>query len=105
MFSSNVWRAVFGGLPLKPGPFPTNGPVTPTAPVLGNAVVLNAAPSTVVLTYDKALDGTSVPAVGDFVVSGKTVSAVQVTGQQVRLTVTPAVTSSDSVTVSYTPGV
>lgn len=105
MFSSNVWRAVFGGPPFKPGPFPTNGPVTPTAPVLGNAVVLNAAPSTVVLTYDKALDATSVPAVGDFVVSGKTVSAVQVTGQQVRLTVTPAVTSSDSVTVSYTPGV
>ncbi len=71
--------------------------------------------SSLVLTFDKALDKNSVPATSAFGVTvtdsgnnaiATTVSGVSVSGQTVTLTISPAVTSADDVVkVSYTvPG-
>ena len=70
--------------------------------------------SSLVLTFDKALDENSVPATSAFGVTvtdsgnnaiATTVSRVLVSGQTVTLTISPAVTSADDVVkVSYTPG-
>lgn len=76
-----------------------------TAPVLSSAVVDNAAPSKVVLTYNEALDTGSVPAVGDFVTSpAKTISSVTVSGSKVTVTTSTNFLSTDTITVSYTKG-
>ena len=65
----------------------------------------------VTLTYDRALDTTSTPAASDFTVTvaGSAVSLagtnpVVVSGSAVTLTLASAVTSGQTVTVSYTPG-
>ena len=81
----------------------TNQAVTnSTAPVLSTATVNGA---TLVLTYDGALDTSSVPAAGAFTVmvagSARTVSAVAISGSAVTLTLSPAVTHGQAVTVSY----
>ena len=64
--------------------------------------------STLVLTYDEALDGASVPAPGDFVVTaaGSTVNVhpVSVAGSTVTLTLATAVQAGQTVTLDYTPG-
>ena len=56
-----------------------------------------------VLTYDEALDGGSVPATSDFTIGGTAVSVntVAISGMSVTLTLSAAVTSGDTVTVSY----
>ncbi len=75
------------------------------APTLSSALVPNSTPTSIVLTYSKALDTSSVPAVGAFTVSGgKAVTAVTILGALVTLTVSPAYAAGDTVTVSYTPG-
>ena len=64
--------------------------------------------STLVLTYDEALDGTSVPAAGAFVVTAAgspiTVNQVGVAGSTVTLTLASAVAHGEAVRVSYSPG-
>ena len=82
------------------------GPVDATAPTLSTAAV-NAARLT--LTYNEALDGTSVPAAGQFTVTvaGSAASlsasnAVAVSGRTVTLTLASAVTAGQAVTMSYT---
>ena len=64
--------------------------------------------STLILTYGEALDGASVPAAGDFVVtadgSAITVTGVSVTGSTVTLTLATAVEANQAVTLAYTPG-
>ena len=61
---------------------------------------------TLVLTYDEALDTTSTPAVGAFSIGGPLVSVntVAISGMTVTLTLSAAVASGDTVTVSYTLG-
>ena len=75
------------------------------APVFDSAVVNG---NLLVLTYDEALDGGSVPAGGDFSIGGVpsvSVNTVAISGMMVTLTLSQAVTSGDTVTVSYTkPG-
>ena len=72
-------------------------------PTLDSAVVNRA---TLTLNYSEALRATSVPAAGSFTVSvagtNKTPSNVQVSGSAVILTLATAVTSAQTVTVSYT---
>ena len=62
---------------------------------------------TLVLTYDEALDGASVPAPGNFVVTaaGSTVNVnlVSVAGSAVTLTLATAVQAGQTVTLDYTP--
>ncbi len=62
-----------------------------------------------VLTYDEDLDDSSVPAANAYAVtvdgSDRTVSSVAISGKRVTLTLATAVTSGQTVTVSYTvPG-
>ena len=64
--------------------------------------------STLTLTYDKALDGASVPAASDFAVTaaGSTVnvSGASVAGSTVTLTLATAVEAGQTVALDYTPG-
>ncbi|MHB1405163.1 MAG: cell wall-binding repeat-containing protein [Desulfitobacteriaceae bacterium] len=76
-----------------------------TAPVLQSAEVSG---NTLTLTYDESLAGISVPVAGDFAVvvnsTTATVSDVAVSGTTVALTLAYAVSTGDTVTVSYTKG-
>ena len=83
-----------------------DGPVTrDTRPPLLTQVTVNG--STLVLTYNEALDGGSVPAAGAFVVtadgSAITVNGVSVAGSTVTLTLATAVEAGQTVTLAYTP--
>jgi hypothetical protein len=78
--------------------------VVGTAPVFVSAAVANATPTKVVLTYDQALDGASVPATTDFVLTGKTISGVVIAGATVEVTVTVAYEYGDVITINYTAG-
>ena len=85
-----------------------DGPVTrddTRPPLLTQATVDGR---TLVLTYDEALDGASVPAPGDFTVTaaGSTVnvSGASVAGSTVTLTLATAVEAGQTVTLDYTPG-
>ncbi len=64
--------------------------------------------STLVLTYDETLDGASIPARGDFVVTaaGSTigVDGVRVSGSAATLALATAVQAGQTVTLDYTPG-
>jgi len=72
-------------------------------PVFVSAAVLDADPDVVVLTYNQALDETSVPDTDDFTVTGKTISAVEVVGATVKLTVTvPYTYATGATNVTYT---
>lgn len=77
-----------------------------TAPELQAAAVDGA---TLTLTYDEALDESSVPDAADFTVnvnsSSVDVSGVAVSGDTVTLTLADAVNAGDTVTVSYTAGI
>lgn len=76
-----------------------------TAPAISSRTVENATPNRIDLTYNEALDTGSVPANGDFTVSGgRTVTGVAVVGSQVRITVNTAYANGDTITVGYTPG-
>ena len=82
-----------------------DAPPDETPPMLTRAAV-NA--STLVLTYDETLDGASVPAAGDFVVTAAenriNVQQVSVGGSAVTLTLASAVQANQTVTLDYTPG-
>ena len=56
------------------------------------------------ISFDRALDSSSTPAASAFAVGGvtATVSQLAVSGQQVTLTISPAVAHTDTVTISYT---
>ena len=58
--------------------------------------------TTVVLTFDSALDSATVPAASMFEVDGTAVSAVAISGSQVTLTLTSAVAEGAAVSVEYT---
>ncbi len=75
-----------------------------TAPVLQSAVVENAAPSDIVLTYDEALDATSTPANGDFtnIAPSRTVTGVVVSGTTVTITVNTPFANGDVIDFDYT---
>ena len=83
----------------------TGGTTDVTPPALSGATVNG---STLVLTYDEALDGASVPAAGDFAVTAAgspiTVNGVSITGSTVTLTLATAVEANQAVTLAYTPG-
>lgn len=58
--------------------------------------------STVVLTFDSALDSTAVPLASAFEVNGTAASAVSISGSQVTLTLGSAVAEGAAVSVEYT---
>ena len=83
----------------------SDGVTDRTPPAITGATVTG---STLVLTYDEALDGASVPALGAFAVtaagSAITVNGVSITGSTVTLTLATAVEANQAVTLAYTPG-
>ena len=83
----------------------TGGTTDVTPPTLSGATVNG---STLVLTYNEALDGASVPAPGDFAVTADgspiDVQEVNVAGATVTLTLATAVEATQTVTLAYTPG-
>ncbi len=58
--------------------------------------------STVVLTFDSALDDTAVPTASTFEVNGTAASAVAISGSQVTLTLASAIAEGAAVSVEYT---
>lgn len=82
----------------------TNGPDT-QAPVLQSASVSG---STITLTFNKVLNGSQVPAASSFSVlvnsRSRSVSSVSISGAQVYVNLISAVSSGDSVVISYTGG-
>ena len=81
-------------------------PPDTTAPALDTATVIGAS---LVLTYDEALDDSSVPAASAFTVTVNDTTValamsdpVTVSGATVKLTLAAAVAPTDTVTVSYT---
>ncbi len=61
--------------------------------------------ATLTMTYNEALNTGSVPANGDFSISGgHTVTNRNVTGSTVVLTITPAAVNGEVITLSYTKG-
>lgn len=87
-------------------PFGVGGGATDTIPPsFVSASVSNTTPSTVSITFNETLASVT-PAASSFTVSGShSVTAVAVSGTGVNLTVSPAVASGESITVSYTqPG-
>lgn len=80
------------------------GAVAVVIPVLSTAITADGV--NIVLTYDIALDETSVPATTDFSASGgRTVTNVAVSGSTVTVTVSLKYSSADTVTLSYTAGI
>ena len=81
-----------------------DAPPDVTPPTLTRAAVNG---TTLVLTYNETLDGTSTPAPGDFVVTAAgspiTVNRVSVGGSAVTLTLATAVEANQTVRLDYTP--
>ena len=80
--------------------------VKPRLAATGGAVVNG---TTLTLTYDEPLDGSSTPEAGDFTVSGgdytRTVTRVSVSGSAVMLTLSAGAEHEEAgIQVSYTPG-
>ena len=92
-----------GNLPVATGTYTVTNR-TDTAPVVSSAVVNGAA---LAITFDQALDTTSIPAASAFTVSvggsARTVSSVALSGKVAMLTLATAVIHSDAVTVQYAP--
>ena len=73
-----------------------------TAPALSSATVNG---SIVTLTYSEVLDTLSTPLLTNFTLSGgHIVTGVSLTGSTILLTISPTLTSSESLTFDYTPG-
>ena len=81
----------------------TNNTPDNTPPMLTGAAVNG---NMLTLTYDETLDTASTPAATTFTLGGasETVSTVMIDDMTVTLTLSGAVTSGDTVTVTYTPG-
>lgn len=75
------------------------------APTLLSAIVSNAAPSNIVLTYNETINPAIIPATSTGVVSGKTITGVAISGSTVTYTVNTPFVFGDTITFSYTQGV
>jgi lysophospholipase L1-like esterase len=107
-FASSAAGGEGGEMPIRMGAGMGFGS-TPAAPS-GSApslvsIAINSAGTTATLTFDEALDAASVPATSAFSRSGtsSTVSAVNVTGSTVELTLSPGAYSGEVVAFGYTP--
>lgn len=78
-----------------------------TAPLLVSAEIGNVDDTSLILTYNEALDTGSVPAVGDFSITSASANAatnVSVNGNTVDITLTNAVVGGAVVQIDYTAG-
>ena len=83
-----------------------NNVSSPNNPVYISSVVQDATPTLLVMTYDRALNTTIVPATSAFLVmvnsESMPVTSITISGSSVRLTLGSAIVNGDVVTVSYT---
>jgi hypothetical protein len=83
----------------------TNNVSGAVAPVFVSAAIAHATPTKVDITFDLALNESSIPATTDFALTGKTITNVAISGMVVTLTVSVTYDYGDVVTVGYTkPG-
>ena len=73
-----------------------------TAPTLLKATILLEALTVISLTYSENLDAAITPSTSWYTVAGKTVTAVTILGNKVRVTVNTAFTESDNPSVTFT---
>lgn len=79
-----------------------DAPAPAVIPYPESAVVENAAKDDIVITFSASLDGGSVPDVSAFDVADKTISAVNVSGTDVTVTVTEEFEYGESIFITYT---
>jgi len=80
-------------------------PEATDTPIPASALVAQATPTHVDITFNNNLNESIVPATTAFALAGKTISAVSISAKVVTLTVTVAYTLGDVITVNYTkPG-
>ena len=89
------------------GPFEfQNGTVVIPNPTFISASIANVSPSLLTLTYDITLNNSVIPAASSFSVivnsQARTVNSVSISDKKVNLTLSSAVKSGETVTVSYT---
>lgn len=73
-----------------------------TAPTVSSAVVANATPTKLELTFSEALDTSVVPLAADFTISpAKTITDIDVVGTKVTLTVSVAFANGNVIDVDY----
>jgi hypothetical protein len=77
-------------------------PEAVTFPTVSTATIEDAAKANVVITFNHTINTSYVPATTDFVLAGKTISTVGISGAVVTLTVSVAYAYGDVVTVNYT---
>jgi hypothetical protein len=84
------------------------GGLDTTAPTLLSAVVSNAAPSNLVLTFNETLDSASVPATTDFDIqvngASRNRDLVTLSGAVITLHLVSPILNGDTITVSYLAG-
>ena len=102
----NVGLAYTGANPdLGPGEV-QNGTVIIPNPTFISASIANVSPSLLTLTYDITLNNSVIPAASSFSVivnsQARTVNSVSISDKKVNLTLSSAVKSGETVTVSYT---
>jgi hypothetical protein len=79
-------------------------PTDTTSPTIVSAVVTNALPNKVVVVFNEALLASNIPAVGSFILAGKTVTLVDVTASTLTLTVNASYVNGNVISLSYIPG-
>ena len=99
-------EAVADGSLVATASFEVGDPVDLAPPTLASAVGNG---SSLVLTYNEALDDTSLPDPGDYTVASdgapQTVNAIAVSGSTVTLTLSPGVQLPEVLTLTYSPAV
>jgi hypothetical protein len=72
-------------------------------PIIVSASVENAAPTKVILTFDRNLNSNYVPAITAFTLSGgKTATKVEISGKTVTITADGAYANGNTITIGYT---
>lgn len=76
-----------------------------TPPAVSTVSVSNATPAIISMVMTEPMDGLFDPATSAFAVSGHTITAADVTGSTIQVTVSPAVVNAETLTITYTqPG-
>ena len=87
------------------GAFETQSDLPPLAPVYVSSAVENAAPSLLTMTFDLALNNSTVPGTSSFnvLVNSITIAinSISISGNKVQLSLSSPITIGDIVTVSY----
>jgi hypothetical protein len=79
----------------------SSAPVVPVVPAFVSAIVENTTPTKIAVTFDVALDDTSVPYISAFLAESKMVTEVAISGAVVTLTVDAPFTAGETIVLTY----